>query len=184
MKITLIIIIAILVIFAIVFVYYGGLIKVNCRIEKQGGEKLVYKQMTGDYAKSAKLMDEIYYSLLNNYAIETYKGFGIYYDNPKLVEKSKLRSEIGCIVEDKDSSKFTQIAEGLSTKTFPERSYIVAEFPSKGKLSILFGIMKVYPAIEKYVEINGYKNEGSVMEIYDVPNKKIVYRKEIIEQMS
>jgi hypothetical protein len=47
------------------------LIKVNCRIEKQGGEKLVYKQMTGDYAKSAKLMDEIYYSLLNNYAIET-----------------------------------------------------------------------------------------------------------------
>lgn len=41
--------------------------------------------------------------------------------------------------------------------------------------------MKVYPAIEKYVEINGCKNEGSVMEIYDVPNKKIVYRKEIIE---
>lgn len=181
MKITLIIIVVVLVIFAIVFVYYGGLIKVTCRIEKQGGEKLVYKQMTGDYAKSAKLMDEIYYSLLNDYAIETYKGFGIYYDNPKLVEKGKLRSEIGCVVEDKDSSKLTQIAEGLSTKTFLERSYIVAEFPSKGKLSILFGIMKVYPAIEKYVEINGYKNEGSVMEIYDVPNKKIVYRKEIIE---
>jgi hypothetical protein len=40
--------------------------------------------------------------------------------------------------------------------------------------------MKVYPAIEKFVEENGYKKEGAVMEIYDVPNKKIVYRKEII----
>ena len=181
MKITLIIIVAIFVIFAIIFVYYGGFIKVICRIEKQGGEILVFKQMTGDYANSAKLMDEIYYSLLNDYSIETYKGFGIYYDNPKVVEKSKLRSEIGCIVEDNDSSKLTQITQKFSTKTFPEKSYIVAEFPSKGKLSILFGIMKVYPAIEKFVKINGYMNEGSVMEIYDVPNKKIIYRKEIID---
>ncbi len=180
MKITLIIIVTILLIVAIVFIYYGGFNKIPCHIEKQGGEKLVYKQMTGDYAKSAKLMDEIYYSLLNDYDIETYKGFGIYYDNPKNVEKSKLRSEIGCIIEDKDSSKLTQITEGLSIKTFPERSYIVTEFPGKGKLSIFFGIMKVYPAIEKFVEKNGYKQEGPIMEIYDVPNKKIVYRKEIV----
>ena len=181
MKIALIILVAILVLVAIVFIYYGGFNKVTCRIEKQGGEKLVYKQMTGDYAKSAKLMDEIYYSLLNDYDIETYKGFGIYYDNPKEVEKSKLRSEIGCIIEDKDNSKLTQINEGLNIKTFPEKSYIVAEFPSKGKLSILFGIMKVYPAIEKFLEKSGYKKEGAVMEIYNVPNKKIVYRKEIID---
>ncbi|MFP4048105.1 MAG: hypothetical protein ACLFT4_10165 [Bacteroidales bacterium] len=59
MKITLIIIVAILVTGAFVFIYYGGFNKVTCRIEKQGGEKLVYKEMTGDYAKSAKLMDEI-----------------------------------------------------------------------------------------------------------------------------
>lgn len=102
---TLIIIGLILALIVIVFIYYGGSKKVTCRIEKTGGEKLVYKQMTGDYAKSAKLMDEIYYSLLNVYGIETFKGFGIYYDNPKEVEKSKLRSEIGCIIEEKDSSK-------------------------------------------------------------------------------
>ncbi|MFW6222251.1 MAG: hypothetical protein ACOC3T_01430, partial [Bacteroidota bacterium] len=59
--------------------------------------------------------------------------------------------------------------------------YIVAEFPFKGKLSIIFGIMKVYPSIEKFVKKKGYSNDGAVMEIYDVPNKKILYRKEIIE---
>lgn len=181
MKTTIIITLAILVLLAIVFIYYGGLTKVNCRVEKQGGEVLVYKPMTGDYAQSGKLMDEVYHSLLDDYGIDTYKGFGIYYDSPKVVEKSKLRSEVGCVVEDQDSSKVGQIADDLLVKTFPEASYIVAEFPSKGKLSILFGIMKVYPAIEKYVEANGYKNEGYVMEMYDVPNKKIIYRKEIVE---
>jgi len=180
MKLTLIIIGFILAIVAIVFSYYGGFKKVNCRIEKQGGETLVYKQMTGDYAKSGKLMDEIYYSLLNDYGIETFKGFGIYYDNPKEVEKSELRSEVGCIIEDKDTSRLTKIKEEFNTKNFPKSSFAVAEFPSKGKLSVLFGIMKVYPAIDKFVEKNGYKKEGYVMEIYDVPNKKIVYRKQLV----
>ena len=181
MEIALIVIVTILALVVGLFVYYGGLIKVTCRIENQGGEKIVYKKMVGDYAKSAKLMNEIYYSLLNDHGIETFKGFGIYYDNPKEVEKSKLRSEIGCIIDDKDSPKLAKITEGLNIKTLPERSYLVAEFPSKGKLSILCGILKVYPAIEKFVEEKHYKKEGAIMEIYDVPNNKIIYRKEIVE---
>lgn len=180
MKLTLIIIGLVLVIGLFVFSYYGGFKKVNCRIEKQGGETLVYKQMTGDYAKSGKLMDEIYYSLLNDYGIETFKGFGMYYDNPKEVEKSELRSEVGCIIEEKDTSRLAEIKEDFKIKTFPEGSFAVAEFPSKGKLSVFFGIMKVYPAIDKFVEKQGYKKEGYVMEIYDVPNKKILYRKQLI----
>lgn len=179
MKILLIIIGLALVVMAIAFVYYGGFYKVTCRIEKQGGELLVYKPMTGDYAKSGRLMDEIYYALLNDYGIETYKGFGIYFDNPGDVEKSKLRSEIGCIIEEKDHLALSRLSEDFRIKTFPEKSYIVAEFPSKGKLSILFGIRKVYPAMEQFVKTNGYKSSGAVMEIYDVPNKKIIYRKEI-----
>ncbi|MCF8363369.1 MAG: GyrI-like domain-containing protein [Prolixibacteraceae bacterium] len=182
MKITLIIIGVTLALIAIVFIYYGGLSKVNCRVDTQGGETLVFKDMIGDYAKSGKLSDEVYYALLNDYEIETFKGFGIYYDNPKEVEKNKLRSEIGCIVEQKDISKVSQIKGELKTKIYPEKSYIVAEFPFKGKLSIIFGIMKVYPSIEKFVKEKGYNNDGSVMEIYDVPNKKILYRKEIIEK--
>ena len=164
-----------------IYVYFGGLKKVSCRIENQGGELLAYKPMTGDYSKSGALMDEIYYTLLNNYDIETYCGFGIYFDNPKNVEKSKLRSEIGCIVEKRDSSKVSQIQEGIQVKTFPLNSYLVTEFPYKGKLSVLFSLMKVYPAIDKYVKNNGYNTRGAIMEIYDMKNKKIIYRKEIAD---
>ena len=39
--------------------------------------------------------------------------------------------------------------------------------------------MKVYPALNKYAIQNGYNEEGLVMEIYDIPNNKILYRKEL-----
>lgn len=179
MRTTLIIIGAILALIAIVIAYYGGFKKVNFRVEEQGGETLVFKDMIGDYAKSKKLSDDVYYTLLNDYEIETFRGFGIYYDNPKEVEQSKLRSEIGCIIEEKDTSKVSQIRGELKIKTYPEKAYIVTEFPFKGTLSVIFGVMKVYPTMDKFAEENGYKKDGAIMEIYDVPNKKIIYRKEI-----
>ena len=45
----------------------------------------------------------------------------------------------------------------------------------------MFGIMKVYPALDKYLKEHKY-SDSPIMEIYDVPNKKIIYRKEIIEK--
>tara|TARA_Y100001954_G_C15710337_1_gene552651 strand:- start:690 stop:812 length:123 start_codon:yes stop_codon:yes gene_type:complete len=39
--------------------------------------------------------------------------------------------------------------------------------------------MKVYPSIEKFIIKNVLNKEGAAMEIYDVPNKMIRYRKEI-----
>ena len=179
MKTAFVIIGAIIVLIAVFVAYYGGFKKVECRIEEQGGETLAYKEMKGDYSKSGKLMDEIYYSLLNDHGIETYKGFGIYYDNPRETEKSQLRSDVGCIIEEKDHSKVSQLGEHFNIKTHPKKSYIVAEFPYKGKISVFFGLMKVYPALNKFVEKNGYNKDGAVMEISDVPNKNIVYRKEM-----
>ena len=75
MKSILIIIGIILALIVGFFAYFGMFSKVICSVETQGGEILVYKQMTGDYSKSNKLMDETYYALLNKYGIETYKGF-------------------------------------------------------------------------------------------------------------
>jgi hypothetical protein len=40
--------------------------------------------------------------------------------------------------------------------------------------------MKVYPEINKYIDSKGYK-KGQVMEIYNVPNKKIIYLRHTCE---
>lgn len=175
-----IIVVAILTAIVVGFAAYWGAFKsIKFSVVEQGGETLVYEEMTGDYRQSGVIMDRVYYSLLNDYKIETFKGFGIYYDNPQKVETSKLRSEVGCIIEESDIHRLNELEGKFKIKTYPKGKYIVAEFPYKGKLSVIFGIMKVYPALNKFVKEKGYDEEGAIMEIYDTPGKKIVYRKAI-----
>ena len=94
MNIVLIIIAVLAVLLIAVYAYYGGFGKISFRIENQGGETIVYENVTGDYSQTPKVSDKIYYALLNEEKIETTKGIGIYYDNPKKVDKDKLRSDI------------------------------------------------------------------------------------------
>ena len=178
---TLLTAIVILAVAGIIFYgYYGGFKKVDVGISASGGEILVYEKMRGDYRQSAEVMDKIYNNLLNEDSIETFKGFGIYYDNPREVEKSELRSDVGCILENADIARMSELEEKYSIKTFPEKEYITAEFPYKGKASVIVSLIKVYPELNKFAIENGYSEEGAVMEIYDIPNKRILYRKELI----
>ena len=177
LKIVVIILAILLASLIAVYAYYGGFNKISFGIEKQGGEFIVYENLTGDYSQSPKVSDRVYNTLLNNEKIETTKGIGIYYDNPKTIAKEKLRAEIGCIIENADSATLARLAEKYQVKTLPENEFVVAEFPFKGQLSVLLGIMKVYPALDKFNKENGYI-ESPITEIYDVSNKKIIYRKE------
>jgi len=181
MKILLIAIVCILIICVVVYAYYGGFKRLKIEIVEQGGEFVIYDTIVGDYRQSGIVMDKIYYSLLNDFKIETYKGYGKYFDNPKKVEKSKLRSEAGCIIESKDINK-AKASNIYKSKNLPVQRYIISEFPYKGKLSVLFSIMRVYPALSKFATINGFNDDGAIIEIYDIPNKKIFYRKEIVEK--
>ena len=162
-----------------IYWYYGGYHKINISIEEQGGETVVYKEIVGEYKQSGEVMNSIYYNLLNEYNITTYNGFGIYFDNPQTVAKEKLRSQAGCIIEKNDIDRLSTLGVDLKTQTLPIKKYIVTEFPYKGKLSIFFSLMNIYPALNKYTQSNGINGDGAVIEIYDIPNKKISYRKEI-----
>ncbi|MCL2028343.1 MAG: hypothetical protein FWG79_07645 [Bacteroidales bacterium] len=178
MKIVLIILAVLVMLFVVVYAYYGGFKKVSFRIEHQGGETFVYENVIGDYSQAGKVSDKVYYTLLNDEKIETTKGIGIFYDNPQKVAKDKLRSEIGCVVENLDSVTLEKLAEKYHVKTLPQSEFVVTEFPFKGKLSVLFGIMRVYPALDRFSKEQGYV-ESPITEIYDIPNKKIIYRKQI-----
>lgn len=182
MKIVIIVSISIVVICLLVYAYYGGFKSLKIQIAEQGGEIVVYDSIIGDYRQSGVVMDKIYYSLLNDFKVETYKGYGKYFDDPQNVEKSKLRSEAGCIIEIKDTNKIAFISKTFKNKELSKQKYIVTEFPYKGKLSVLLSITKVYPALIKFAEKNGLVSNGAITEIYDIPNKKIVYRKELLEK--
>lgn len=181
MKILLIAIVVVIILIMLLIVYFGGFKKLDISVKEAGGEILVFESVTGNYKNSGAVMDKIYYSLLNDAKIETYKGFGIYYDNPKKTEEAKLRCDAGCVLEAKDASKIDNLKSKYSIKTFPVKKYITTEFPHKGKISVIFSVMKVYPALAEYARSSGWCEDAPVMEIYDVPNGKIIYRKEIIQ---
>ncbi len=174
------IIISVIILACLAFLFYSGLFTKVEIIEKESESyQLVYEEHLGDYSKSGEITNKIYHSLLNDYNIETFKGFGIYYDNPQEVEKEKLRSEVGCILETADYNKIDTLKGKYKIKEFLSKKCMITEFPFKNKISIFLGIMEVYPELEKYSKANGYNLDAPVMEIYDMPNKKIIYLKYI-----
>lgn len=180
LKIILIIFGALIILFVGIYAYCGGFRKIEIKVENQGGETIVYESVTGDYGNTAEYTNKIYYALMNDEKIETTKGVGVFYDNPQTVDKDKLRSDVGSILDYTDSTIISKLSGKYQIRTLPEGDYIVAEFPLKGGMSFMVGIMKVYPALNKYRKEHGYKR-SPVTEIYDVPNKKIIYRQQAVK---
>lgn len=177
--------IALLVVAAIIlgiYAYFGGFTKLNFKVERAGGETIVYKQVVGEYSKSAEMMTSINEDLLNDYGITAMKNVGIYYDDPELIEKDKLRSDIGCIITTTDQTKLEELQKTFQIKQLPQQDYLITQIPFKGFFSIMIGIFKVYPAMEKYLDKYDLSDDGAITEIYDKENKVIIYRKEIIAE--
>lgn len=159
-----------------VYSYYGGFYDIKIREETAGGERIVYKKVTGDYKQTSSVTNEIYDYLLHDLKIKTYKGIGIFYDNPRKVKKEELRSEAGCIIEPDDIDKLDTTLCKYEIKQLPRQESVVTEFPYKGGISVWIGLIRVIPKLEKQVEAH-HLPERPVVEIYDIPHQKIRYRK-------
>ena len=173
-KIIAIIIAVIVVLSTIALSRYGLFSSVSITEKNVGPYLVVYKKHIGDYKNGGPVMDEIYYDLKNNYAIETTKGFGLYYDNPQEVDKAELRSIVGCIVEGISVEKIKKLSNNYGIQEYPSSKSMVAEFPYKGKLSIIIGVFKVYPKLASYIKEHKYP-QTPVLEIYNNSNEKIEY---------
>lgn len=175
-KIILLVVAVIAVILVTGYAYFGGFREIRFQKVTREGETLVFENMKGDYSKCGPVMDRVYYSLLNDYKIQTYKGFGLYYDDPKDVAKEDLRSDIGCILESADTVKIAEISQKFKVQIYEGGDFVETQFPNKGVFSVVIGVSRVYPALDAFLEKNGFSRQGGIMEIYDTPNKTITYR--------
>ncbi len=172
---TIALVIAVIVIISLIALSrYGLFASVNISEKNTGPYLLVYKKHIGDYKNVGPIMDELYLDLKNSYEIETTKGFGLYYDNPQEIDKDKLRSIVGCIVEGKSVNDLIKVSNNYGVKEYPSSKSVVAEFPYNGKISIIIGIFKVYPKLGAYIKEKKYA-QTPIMELYDQPNNKIEY---------
>lgn len=175
-KIAAVIVAVIAILTAVFYFVYksnGGDAEVFFNYKKIDSMIIVYEHLKGDYAKSGKIMDKLYKSLKEN-GYDTTKGFGIYYDDPKTVKKSELRSLVGCIIDEKYYPNLRDIKSKFKMKEIPPSRGLIGEFPYKSWVSIMIGISKAYPKLNKFLQDNKLQ-PGPVMEVYDMKNKKIQY---------
>jgi len=168
---------ALVMVVVLLLLYYGGFSPIRFEKVPAGGETVVYQEGRGDYRKSGELMDSIYERLIEAASIKTYRGFGIFYDNPKSIPTDRLSYDAGCILDESPEGAVEKLGTDFQVKTIEPREAVVTEFPFRGKLSVILGIMRVYPALNRYITENKFPDSGPIMEIYDVPAQKIVYRK-------
>jgi len=169
------IIIIVIVLLGFLTTWWLGLYTNVAVIDKQSGSYiLVGEQFVGDYAKVGETMMNVD-KKLKAAGINCHKGFGIYYDNPKVTPREKCRSFLGDVLEDRYFPRIEEIKSlGLKVDTVRQKQALIAEFPMRSRLSYFIGPMKVYPVMQKFADQNHYKY-SLAMELYDVPLKKIFY---------
>jgi hypothetical protein len=170
----LLIVVVILVLVIVAWLAYLGVFSVpQVTARKIGPYTLVYEDYTGPYSGTGQVISGVYEALKKEGVI-TFKGFGIYLDNPKDVAPDKLRSQLGCVLEDKDRGRAMELWKKFKVMDWPARDCLVAEFPIRSDLSYMIGPMKAYPELDKAFKAKGYKL-GACLELYDLPAKKALY---------
>lgn len=159
---------------------YSGFFSTFLIEEREFGPiKLVYEEHIGPYQNVGPTMDSIY-EILKEEGIDTYRGVGLYYDDPKETLPANLRSKVGAIIEEEDYDKLSGIIDKYNTINFDARNCLYVEFPYKNQLSIIAGVLKVYPKLtiemmNRGFDISTMTENAFIMEVYDVPNQKILY---------
>jgi hypothetical protein len=174
MKSVVIVVTAVLIACVGVLAYLGFFSTVEVRERDMGPYQIVYREHVGDYGGTAVIQDEVCSELLDGEKVRVSRGFGLYYDDPRTVKRENLRSIAGCILEEQDYPRIADLKKRHLVREYARTRCLVAEFPYKGTLSIFAGVICVYPRLEEYTREKKL-GKGPVMEIYDIPGKKIVY---------
>ncbi len=165
----------ILIIFlATYLIYHGIFVSVKITEDNRGPYVLVCEKYVGDYKNTGEIMDRIYESLRSKEKISPRRGFGLYFDNPETVEKEKLRSIVGCVLDSEDLDRKEELAQKYRVEEIPSSWCVTTAFPYRTPLSIIIGVFKVYPKLGDYLDEKKYA-DVPIMEIYDAYNTRIDY---------
>ncbi len=173
------IVLGILIVLMMAFLGYMGVFSTLKVTEREMGPyTIVYERFVGEYKDTGKVFDKVGKAVKGE-GIETVNGLGIYYDDPKVTPKDKLRSDCGVVLESKDVAKAAMLkAKKFNVMTLPKKMCLVAEFPIRNVISYMIGPSKAYPALTKYAEEKSYKM-AITYELYDMPANKIYFIMEI-----
>jgi len=170
----LLVIFLVLVVALLAFLAYLGVFSTPKVTEQQVGPyTLVYEDYIGPYSNTGQVLSKVYNALKKD-GIVTLKGFGIYLNDPKTTTPDKLRSQIGCVLEENDLGRARVLRKKYKIMTWKKTNCLVAEFPIRNNLSYMIGPLKVYPVMNKAMQAKGAKLEAC-LELYDLPAQKTLF---------
>ena len=164
----------IVTVIAIVYAIYGGFSKINLKKERLAPIYGISLRKVGNYSSTSSYIRalEIKAKAKN---IITLSGFGIFYDNPKVVQVDSLRALIGLIIEDSEIEKAADLGDSSDLINLPEMEAYTVTFPYKGPLSFIIAIGKIYPALQKACGDNRSCLESPTIEIFSKDSKEIKF---------
>lgn len=152
-------IVAMLISFVITGIYLGYYKSVDVQLGNTTELHLLGIPVTGPYHLANESIEKVEkWAKENN--IDCPKSFGMYLDKPEHVEPEKLKSFVGCVLEDKTS---LVIPETYEQKTIKSLKAYIANF----KGSPALGPLKVYPDASEWFEKNKLQFKYS-LEIYSL----------------
>ena len=161
-------------ILAAVLGWYGYFSSVLVQEKPVGPYLMVYQKHTGSPNGVGDTIAKIHQNLSVEFKVNSMVDFGLYYDDPKLVDPEKCRALIGCIIENDSEGDLHAISEKYIVATLPRGMAVVVDYPYRNKLSVLFGVLKGYPALLAFMKENNIPLKP-VLELYDVDRKRVRY---------
>lgn len=143
--------------------YLGAFKGVEISVAQQGPFKTVYIEHVGPYHKVNKIIEQVE-NFMKSQGAPCGRSFGEYLDDPQTVEEARLRSRVGCIVQNVPANLPGEMKAG----EIPERKYVVAIFTGSPGI----GPLKVYPRVNDYMLKNNLKQTGAIIEIYEIMSIK------------
>lgn len=160
--------------FLYLFQYTGAFKSVTVAIDERGPYTVIYKNHIGAYHKIVSTIEDVEkWAHTNN--LKCRLSFGEYFDDPRIVEEGRLNSRGGCLI---DPLAETEMATLNPLKKNLPPDFKVAEIEKTKAVVALFtgapgiGPLKVYPKAEDYMVENKLTPKGSVIEIYEVFDKR------------
>jgi effector-binding domain-containing protein len=155
------------------FAFYGGFHKVVISEAEIGPFFMVYESNKGPYKQTGASVHKLMEFAKEN-GIAPIAGYGMYFDDPRLVAESELHSEAGILVSGADIETLRSKLGVFQSKQFPKTLCVASEFPLRGFPSIMLGVWKVYPKLMKTVE-DKKMHPGASLEIYEIDKNRTVY---------
>lgn len=156
------------------FQYTGAFKTVTVDQDERGPYTVIFKTHIGPYHKIVSTIEEIETWTKAN-GLKCRLSFGEYFDDPRMVEEGRLNSRGGCLIDPLIEEE-KNVLEKLKTNL--PQDYKIDEIPKTKAVVALFtgapgiGPLKVYPKAEDYITEHKLSRKGSVIEIYEVFDKR------------